>query len=202
MKNYIEKKGVLKKDINYTTPKGSVINVISATYNQRQGTVEAVVITPCAGGSPVGGKGKIKVSDMPGLANLISAAQARFEQTFLSRFLGIDELLDIIRLHNEAREDFEKMMENENQVTCKSAPDISVEDAKIKYPLAAAYIDILNLADADPSSEIGFIRRQAGEKAIKNIENGEDVITAQKMANEIINKKKETPEYKEHISGL
>lgn len=198
MKNYIEKKGLHHTDIIYTTPRGSVIRILSV-YND---TANSEIITPCIGGSPAGSKGNIKISTMPRLAEQIAAAKSAEEQAFLLRYPGIDELLDIIRLHRLADEALEEMMGTGDSILRATRPKISIEEAHAKYPIASAYLTLLRLSNADPSSAIGFIRRQVGQEAFQQIEKGVDVITALENANNKIKKETETPQYREHVAGL
>jgi hypothetical protein len=200
MKNYCEIRGIPRKEIIYTTPRGTVIKVWPDTaYGDG---VDSEIITSAQGSSPAGSKGRAKINQLPGLAEMIAAAKLEREKEFLARYPGIDELLDIIRLHAEAHEDFERMMESESRITCKAAPKMSIEAARRKYPVALAYLSILTFANSDPGSEIGYIWRRAGENAIERIEAGVDVISALTEAQKEIETKTESPEYREHVAGL
>jgi len=198
MKNYIAKKGIKENMIDHTTPKGALIRVVP----EMGSIVSVTVLRAIDGGSPVGAKGKMSLTALPGLDKLIQTELARREEEFLSKYPGIDELLSIINGQAESYEDMQRMMETESRVTFKAAPEMSVEDAKKMYPLAAAYLHLLALADADPSSQIGFIRRQAGEKAFLKIEEGSDIIAALAAAEEEIKIECESKEYRNHCSGL
>jgi len=198
MKNYIEKKGIKKEEILYITPKGSTIKILSF-YN---GIAECEIINPFPGGSPAGSKGKVKIQDMPNLQKLIDENKQKEEIQFLEKYPGIDELLNIINLHCEANEAFEEMMDSGDGVLRKSTPKISIEEARKIYPEAATYMDILKLSDADPSSQIGFIRRQAGKIAINLLLSGESASSAIIKAKEYISNETNSPKYKEHVAGL
>ena len=108
----------------------------------------------------------------------INEANQRFQQEFEARYPGIYELVTAINEEEKYEYKFNRMMEDESNdgVNPPSSQKLSVKDAYQQYPIAAAYLTILNYADADPSSQIGFIRRQAGESAIAQIEDGGDVI--------------------------
>ena len=188
MKNYIEKKGIKKKMIVYTTPKGGIISVVP----EMGSLVSITILQTIEGGSPVGSKGSVSLNTLPGLDKLIQAELDRRETEFLSKYTGIDELLTIINDHAKSYESMQRMMENESQMTFKAAPKISVEDTKKTYPLAAAYLNLLTIANADPSSQIGFIKRKAGEKAFIKVEDGTDIITALTEAKKEIEESKET----------
>ena len=188
MKNYIEKKGIKKKMIVYTTPKGGIISVVP----EMGSLVSITILQTIEGGSPVGSKGSVSLNTLPGLDKLIQAELDRRETEFLSKYTGIDELLTIINDHAKSYESMQRMMENESQMTFKTAPKISVEDAKKTYPLAAAYLNLLTISNADPSSQIGFIKRKAGEKAFIKVEDGTDIITALTEAKKEIEESKET----------
>lgn len=188
MKNYIETKGIKKNMIVYTTPKGGIISVVP----EMGSLVSFTILQTIEGGSPVGSKGSVSLNTLPGLDKLIQAELDRRETEFLSKYTGIDELLTIINDHAKSYESMQRMMENESQMTFKAAPKISVEDAKKTYPLAAAYLNLLTIANADPSSQIGFIKRKAGEKAFIKVEDGTDIITALTEAKKEIEESKET----------
>ena len=187
MKNYIEKKGIKKNMIVYTTPKDGIISVVPEIGS----IVSITVLQAIEGGSPVGSKGSVSLSALPGLDKLIQAELDRRETEFLSKYPGIDELLTIINDHAKSYESMQRMMESESRMTFKAAPTISIEDAKKEYPLAAAYLNLLTITNADPSSQIGFIRRKAGEKAFMKIEEGADIITALTEAKKEIEESKE-----------
>ena len=188
MKNYIEKKGIKKKMIVYTTPKGGIISVVP----EMGSLVSITILQTIEGGSPVGSKGSVSLNTLPGLDKLIQAELDRRETEFLSKYTGIDELLTIINDHAKSYESMQRMMENESQMTFKAAPKISVEDTKKTYPLAAAYLNLLTISNADPSSQIGFIKRKAGEKAFIKVEDGTNIITALTEAKKEIEESKHT----------
>lgn len=198
MKNYIEMKGVKKEDLLYITPKGATVKVLSSWHDK----AEVEVINPIPGGSPKGTKGNMLLSNLPGLEQQIKAAEEKKENDFLKKYPGIDELLTIIRLHSQADEAFNRMMETGDSILRDNRPEITIENAHKKYPAASAYLHIYNLFEADPSSQIGFIRRSAANEIFTEIENGLDVIAARKKLDAIIEKESNTSAYRNHIAGL
>jgi hypothetical protein len=198
MKNYIEKKGLKNEDVLYTTPKGAKLKILSSWKEK----VEVEVLIPIPGGSPKGAKGNMLLSTLPGLAEQITAMAEKREADFVAKYPGIDELLDIIRLHREADEALEKMMETGDSILRDNRPEISIDEAMEKYPVAAAYLHIYNLSEADPSSQIGFVRRSAADKAFANIADGADVILTANELDTVIDVTSNTPAYRDHVAGL
>ncbi|MBU2527711.1 MAG: hypothetical protein KKC03_14030 [Bacteroidetes bacterium] len=191
-------KGIEKKEIMYVTPKGATIKVLSSWRDK----VEVEVMVPSEGGSPKGAKGNMLLSTLPGLAEQIRAAEEKKEKDFAARYPGIDDLLDIIRLHGDADRAFEKMMETGDSVLRDNRPAISINDALAKYPIAAAYLHIYNMSEADPSSQIGFIRRSEAEKAFAQIEGNTDVIQASIDMDAAIEAASNTPAYRNNVAEL
>lgn len=198
MKNWIEKKGMKNEDIMYTTPRGTLLKILSSWG----GKVEVEVIVPISGGSPKGTKGSMLLSALPGLAEQIEASDRQREADFAAKYPGIDDLLDIIRLHHEADEAFARMIETGSSVLRDHRPEISIEEAHKKYPVASAYLHIYNISEADPSSQIGFIRRSAADKIFAEIESGLGVIEAAQKLDKMIESESNTPAYNNHVAGL
>lgn len=198
MRNYIEIKGIAKEDVVYTTPKGSKIKVTNAGM----GTADVEVVSAAQGCSPAGSKGKIEIDKMPGLQDLIKSNRDKLEAAFVAKYPNMDKLLDIIKGHAAADEEFNRMMESGDSVLKLTRPEITIETARELYPEEAAYMDILAFADANPSSKIGFIRRCAGELAVDLLLSGAAATMALIRAEEEIAQKTDAPKYKSHIAGL
>lgn len=198
MRNYIDKKGIKKEEIIYTTPKGSKIKITNAGMDR----ANAEVIEASPGCSPTGAKGVITISDMPGLDELVLETKKTEEDAFTSKYPHMDTLLDIINGHLNADDDFEKMMESGSSKIKAGRPKTTIADARTKYANENAYLAILKLSDSNPASKIGFIRRQAGAAAIKSLHLKISAIEALETAKKEIDTQKNTIEYRSHCAGL
>lgn len=198
MKNYISKAGIKEEEIIYTTLKGSKIRISNVGID----IADAETLVSAPGCSPVGAKGRVEISKMQGLQEIINTAKNTAGIKFEKKYPNMDTLLSIINNHHDADAKFEKMMESGDSILRGNRPKITITEAKEKYPEEAAYMSILRLADADPSSEIGYIRRQAGSTAIKLLHNNAPAIIALKKATEEIAQKTKTEEYKAHCVSL
>lgn len=198
MRNYIDKKGIKNESIIYATPKGSKIKISNAGMDR----ANAEVLEAAPGGSPIGAKGMITISEMPGLQALITETRKTEEEAFTSKYPHMDTLLDIINGHLNADDDFGKMMESGSSKIKAGRPKTTIADAKIKYANENAYLVILKLADSNPASEIGFIRRQAGDTAILALHRNLAATLALEIAKKEIEEKTNTKEYAEHCAGL
>jgi len=192
MKNYCEIRGIKKADRKYTLPSGTEVRLLSHPYRSANiMVVDAEVLATGKTGKI--GKVKLDSAEEQKVMDIISAAAKIDEAALQARYPGLDELLTIIHGHNEAQADFARSMEDESRagLAVMSAPEVSIEQARANYPLAAAYLVLLSLANANPASQIGYIRRQAGEQALTAIEESNiDVLVALDTAQKYIKETK------------
>ncbi len=197
MKNYVSKEGIEKKEILYTTEKGTVVKILGTPY---EGKVEVVVVTPCEGGSEKGKIGKIQANKE--IVKLVEDEKKRKEKELLMRCPGLDELLSSINRDDNHYEDFQKAMESGDGMLPSRPVGISPEEARKSYPEAAAYLKLLKLADANPASEIGYIRRTAGKVGLEKMRAGVSPSECLSDVMAEIENRTNTPAYNAHVAGL
>jgi len=136
---------------------------------------------------------KMRVDTRPAVISAMEAERDRRDDMFATRYPGIFELVSCLNANSLYDDRFKDMMEDGDNdgVNPPSAPAMTREEARAKYPVANAYLTIVKYADSDPSSQVGYTRRCAGEHAIEALESGTDVIsTCNAMIAESQNPKK------------
>ena len=122
----------------------------------------------------------MRLDTRPQVAAIMDAENKRRDNIFATRYPGIYELVDALSANSDADQQFTRMMEDESNdgVNPPAYPRLTREQARDKYPIAAAYLTIVKYANSDPSSQTGYERRCAGERAIEMLESGADVVVA------------------------
>jgi len=179
MKNYIEQKGIAQQETLATNINGMQITITSlypVSHNTQYG------IRPCVQfvRDNDGQRGMCRIDNKPELARQIEQLKINNDNAFVARYTGIDELLSVINDNHDYCDALNNMMDDEHNdgVNPPSHPVMTIATARAKYPIAAAYIDIVRLSNADPSSQIGYSRRCAGETALARL-TAMDVISQQ-----------------------
>lgn len=185
MKNYIEMRGIQKPVVTWMVD-GVECRCIDF-YPVKFKGIWVVEIEP----TMINGKKAqyVNIETRPELAAKLREAEAEYERRFLARYPGIDELLSARNASETYHESFQRMMEDEmnDGINPPDQPALSAAEAAKKYPIAAAYLSLLRLADSDPGSQIGYERRKAGKAAFDKILAGADVIEAEKEAQQRLN---------------
>lgn len=166
----IEIAGIKQNPVEYTTSHGTAIITTYYTHKAQGRDVYACQIN--------GKDMLISADNRPDLVQMVEANRADYKARFEARYPGIYDLVAAINADKNHYEGTQRMMEDEDNdgVRPPKAPKLSADQARQQYPIAAAYLDILRFYNADPSSDIGFNRRQFGKAAFIAIEAGADVI--------------------------
>ena len=158
---YVEIKGIPKHGVKYPTKNG--IAVITTYYTRKVQGQDVYA-------AKINGKDVyITTAERSNLVAMVQAKKADYEARFKERYPGIYMLVDAINAEADYHHNFDRMMDDEDNdgVNPPTHPKISVAKARKQYPIAAAYLDILRYADADPSSQVGYDRRCTGDEAIE-----------------------------------
>ncbi len=161
--------------LRYTTSSGQTVTITTLWDHVEQG--RRVVSCRLDNGQT----GLLTIDNRPDALALIESERARLESLLLNSVPGIEEYLDAVEAVRNYREDFEGMMEDEDNdgVRPPARPAMTVEQARNAYPVAAAYMRIVRACGADSRSQVGYERRCAGKWAAEQIvEHGADVIAA------------------------
>ncbi len=176
MKPFIEKLGIKPKLVKYDSKFGTVeIKDFRSVFIV--GRVKCI-----QGKLSDGQKVNIKLEGRTDLAEMLTKEDARFDLEFEARYPGI---LKIVSAQNDEcnyLEDFEEMMEDEQNdgVNPPVYPKESSISLKNKYPVAAAYLNILAFSKKIPACESGDQQRIAADKAFNRILAGANVLVAEK----------------------
>lgn len=187
MKCHIEIKGIDQNPITYKLKDGRLVTITDAyPHKAPTGVVKGKMQFANAIGGVIGSERiSLGIDDKPELMDKIQAQKLKKEDLFISRYPGMEKLLEAREGETTYQENFSKMMEDENNdgVNPPQYPKITYADAKKLYPAAHAYIIILSYSDADPSSKAGFEKRCCGGKAIAKLTDKCDVV---KIKNEMV----------------
>ena len=167
----------------YVTHKGIKRIIITVATNWGEATVTEYTPRKVQGrrvietdlkvkGTPV----YIDLDKHPEIEAQITAANEKYEQDFTTRYPGIYELVAAQNDDEYRYERLQREIERGAGVLSNSHPDRDPADVAKQYPIASAYLDICNYADADPSSQVGYDKRTAGKWAIEQLELDCDVI--------------------------
>ena len=176
MKNYIRQDGFRNIPCTIETSVGIV--TLTSTYERiidRSGNKGYEGIT--ADGR------QVYVAATADRRKVVADNQALNERIFLARVPGIEEYLQVLA----DNEDYRARCNRDNhREMIPAPPTMTVTQAAVKYPIAAAYAHIIECLEMSCASEAGRIAHNAAQSAMQALRDGADIVdTAQAMDAEI-----------------
>lgn len=146
----------------------------------------------------------VLLAGRPQIKEKIQESERKREEELLKRVEGLEEYLEIIEDNITYQDNLNKMMDDENNdgVYPPKKPALTTEEAKNKYPQAAAYCKMIKYSKANPASRIGYIRRCAADEGISAFLAGASATEALGIIERKIKEEIEKPEYRDAVAGM
>ena len=205
MKNYVSMDGVAEQPVYHTLTSGAIVvikyNERPIPYNNKHVVVEIAEIPQgCQCPIPIGGRACTILTAE--IKNKIEAEKERAINELLTKCPGLDELLGIINNDENYYEATQCALDRGDGFYPSRPEGLTPNEAREKYPESAAYLQLLSLSEADPSSRIGYIRCCAGDTGLESMRAGGTPVDCLAAAMVEIETQTHTAEYRNYVAGL